>query len=155
MKTNQSNNIEPPLGRILSQLGKNYLYLLNSQLNHLDITRSYFALLLIESGGGFTTQQELAGLLETDKVSMVRVIDYLSDNGYVQRAKNVSDKRKYRLVLTPKAIKVLPEIKRSIEEVNRLALKNISPDQIEIFFIILEKIKNNLKSENKSLTDCL
>ena len=73
--------IEQPVGRMLSGLGKGYLHLLRTKLQHLDIDRNYYALVLIESNDGIITQQELALILDTDKVSIVRIIDYLSGKG--------------------------------------------------------------------------
>ena len=69
------SNAEPPLGKMFSSLGKGYLQLLRKKLQHLDIDRNYFALLLIENSEGTITQQELALLLETDKVAVVRVVE--------------------------------------------------------------------------------
>ncbi|MCX6256420.1 MAG: MarR family transcriptional regulator [Bacteroidia bacterium] len=146
MKAIHGNIVEQPLGRVFSHIGKNYLHILNTELGHLDISRSYYVLLVIDNRNDTVTQQDLAGLLDTDKVSMVRIIDYLSDNGYVKRTRNQIDRRKYCLVLTQKAKKALPGIKNSIDNVNRIALKNLKPSQVEEFYNILEIIKNNLKS---------
>ena len=50
------------------------LHALNEKLIELDIKRNYYALILIEEGQGKLTQQELAVLLESDKVSVVRIV---------------------------------------------------------------------------------
>ena len=47
MERKPQNKIEQPLGRILSHMGKSFLNILNTKLDHLDIKRNYFALLLI------------------------------------------------------------------------------------------------------------
>lgn len=134
----------PPIGRILSLIGKSYLKSLNSRLSDLDIERNYYALLLIEKGEGKITQQELADMLEIDKVTMLRSIDYLSANDYVTRVNNETDRRKYSLTLTEKAKKALPEIKKAFIEINDLALKGLNESQVTELLSILEKIKNNL-----------
>ena len=141
-------NTLQPIGRILSRLGKNYLHLLNTQLNYLDIERNYFALLLIELGDSKITQQELAHELETDKVSIVRIIDYLAEKGYVNRVKSSTDGRKYCLTLTDKAKKALPGIKKSLNDVTSLALEDLSDTQKTAFYLTLDTIKNNLKKAN-------
>jgi DNA-binding MarR family transcriptional regulator len=141
-------NTLQPIGRILSRLGKNYLHLLNTQLNYLDIERNYFALLLIEFGDSKITQQELAHELETDKVSIVRIIDYLAEKGYVDRVQSPTDRRKYCLTLTDKAKKALPGIKKSLNEVTTAAFEGISESRKSAFYSTLETIKNNLKKAN-------
>lgn len=142
---------EQPLGRMLSGLGKGYLHLLRAKLQHLDIDRNYHALVLIESNDGSITQQELALLLDTDKVSIVRVIDYLSEKGYVRRIPNTEDRRKHSLVLTAKAKLALPEIKQSFTEINQTALKGLTSSQVSELTESIKKIKSNLKENIQAL----
>ncbi len=145
------SNIEPPLGRMFSFLGKGYLQLLRTKLNYLDIDRNYYALVLIESFEGEVTQQELALLLDSDKVSIVRVIDYLSEKGYVTRTRNTEDRRKYSLVLTGKAKKALPEIRECFSEINEMALKGLRNTQISELTDVIKIIKNNITENIQSL----
>jgi DNA-binding MarR family transcriptional regulator len=141
-------DLHQPLGRILSHAGRSYLQLLNSRLDYLDIERYYYALLLIEDGENNITQNELAAQLETDKVSIVRIIDYLSSRGYVERVRSSTDRRKYCLTLTEKARKALPGIKKTMDDLNALALEGISETQKSAFYLILATIKNNLQKVN-------
>jgi MarR family transcriptional regulator for hemolysin len=143
--------IEQPLGRMLSGLGKGYLHLLRTKLQHLDIDRNYYALVVIESQDGSITQQELALKLDTDKVSIVRIIDYLSVKGYVQRIQKTDDRRKHSLVLTNKARHALPEIKQSFSEINKMVLSGLDNSQVLELTEAIRKIKNNLKENIQSL----
>jgi len=142
---------EQPLGRILSGLGKGYLHLLRTKLKHLDIDRNYYALVLIDKQDGSITQQELALKLDTNKVSIVRVIDYLSEKGYVQRIRKTDDHRKYSLVLTNKAKQALPEIKKSFDEINEIALSGLNLSQVSELTETIKKIKNNIKENIQAL----
>jgi len=141
----------PPLGRILSLIAKSYLRTLNVKLSDLDIDRNYYALMLIEQGGGKITQQELASQLEIDKVTMLRSIDHLSEKGYVTRVNNTEDRRKYSLVLTEKAQKVLPQIKQAFIDINASCLKGLSKQQITEFLSMLDTLKNNLNEYPSNL----
>lgn len=140
--------IRQPIGKILSYLGRNCLNLLNTRLNYLDIERNFFALLLIEQGDCMITQNELARQLETDKVSIVRIIDYLAEKGYVNRVRSATDKRKYCLNLTQKAIEVLPGIKKAMRDVTDTVFEGLSEDQKATFYSTLDAIKSNLKKAN-------
>ena len=151
MNNTKSIPVEQPVGRILSHLGRSFLSNLNRKLNHLDIERNYYALLLIEQAEGNITQQELAGLLDTDKVSIVRIIDYLSENGYVKRLQNVNDRRKYSLKLTAKAKKETSKIQKAINEITSTAFKGISVSQKQLFYKTLESIKKNLNAYNQTI----
>jgi MarR family transcriptional regulator, transcriptional regulator for hemolysin len=143
--------IEQPLGRMLSLLGKGYLHLLQSKLQHLDIDRNYYALVLIENNDGILSQQELALLLDSDKVSIVRIVDYLAGKGYVKRQRKTEDKRKHFLVLTDTAKKALPEIRRSFKEINDIALQGLDKSQIEALSEIIQKIKSNITDNIQAL----
>ena len=139
-------NIQQPIGRILSRMGKRYLQLLNARLDYLDIERSYYALLLIEPQEGKITQKELAQQLESDKVSIVRIIDYLAAKGYVVRLKSPDDGRKSCLILTDKAKKALPGIRKAMDEISAQAFEGISRTRQAEFYQTLDAIKINLKN---------
>lgn len=134
-----------PLGRYLSGIGRLFLNAVNARLNNLDIERNFYALILIDEGRGMITQKDLAEMLNSDKVSVVRIIDYLSDRGYVKRVKDPVDKRKQRLTLTDKAERELPLIKSTIDEVIEKALKGLSAEKIEEFYNTLNTIKTNVQ----------
>lgn len=134
----------PPLGKVFTLTGKSFLSLLNEKLSHLDIDRDYYALILIEMRNGQLTQNELASKLETDKVSVVRIVDYLAEKGYVERVESAMDKRKYCLTLTDKAKKVLPGIRKSMHESTETAFGGLTGKQRQEFMALLGQIKRNL-----------
>lgn len=139
-----------PLGRILSHTGRSFLHLINKKLNHLDIERSFYALILIDLGEGELTQKELACQLETDKVSIVRIVDYLAGKGYVKRVRSSVDRRKYCLTLTTKAKEILPGIKTSMKEVTAIAFHGLTELQQTAFLSVLGIIKDNLSNANNT-----
>lgn len=135
------------MGKLLSGIGRTLLNELNAKLKNLDIERNFYSLILIEEGEGNLTQQDLACLLDSGKVSVVRIVDYLSEKGYVKRVNDPSDRRKFRLILTNKAEKELPLIREAISEVTQSALKGFPDKKIEEFYNILYNIKKNLKTK--------
>jgi MarR family transcriptional regulator for hemolysin len=95
---------------------------LAARLGHLGIRRHYFLLVAIGEGKGSLNQQQLADLLEVDKVAMVGILDSLAGDGFIRRTRSSEDRRKQHIVLTPKAIKAIPQIRRTIRDLNSLAL---------------------------------
>jgi MarR family transcriptional regulator for hemolysin len=142
---------EQPLGRILSTLGKGYLRILRSRLKHLDIDRNYFALVLVDAHDGDISQQELAGLLDSDKVSVVRVVDYLAVKGYLTRISKAGDRRKHCLELTGKAKQALPEIRAAFREINALVLEGLEKQQLSVLTEAIHKIKTNINENIQSI----
>ena len=138
--------MKEPVGRKMNKIAKMYQAQLQKELRHLDIDRSFYPLLLIESGNGIT-QQELATQLHSNKVQVVRIIDYLSSNGYVERVQNPADKRKYVLTITEKAALVMPDIHQVIKTTSNSAFEGLSESKIDELYEMLDIIENNLVSE--------
>jgi MarR family transcriptional regulator, transcriptional regulator for hemolysin len=135
--------MKEPVERIMGKISKMSQDTLQNILSNLDIDRSFYPLLLIEAGNGIT-QQDLADELSCDKVQVVRIIDYLSLNGYVDRLQNKTDKRKYELVITEKAKKVIPDIKRAFNELSVVSLKGLTANQRNELYAMLVIIESNL-----------
>ena len=135
---------DQPLGRMLSTIGKKYLHLLRLKLQHLDIDRNYYALVLIDKHDGEITQQELALLLDSDKVSIVRIVDYLSEKGFVQRNRANGDRRKHNLNITEKGKLAIPVIKKSFAELNDVILNGLEKQEIAELTQTIDKLKYNI-----------
>ena len=143
--------MQEPIGRKMDKVGRMFQAELQAELQHLDIERSFYPLMLIEAGNGIT-QQELADKLLCDKVQVVRIIDYLSYNGYVKRVQNQTDKRKYELTITEKARQVLPDIKKAISNTSSIAMKGLSENQVSQLYSMVSLIESNLIShKNRNL----
>jgi DNA-binding MarR family transcriptional regulator len=135
---------DAPMGLHFSNIAKQYIGVVTKKLSHLEIERYYYSIVVIERFGDTLTQQQLADLLCVDKVSMVRMVDYLVKKGYVKRKKNKSDRREYFLELTEKAKKYTDDIKSALKEANDATFKDISEEDIRSFYSLLEKIVSNL-----------
>jgi MarR family transcriptional regulator for hemolysin len=142
---------ELPLWLQLNKVSKKYMDALASRLSHLGIRRHYFLLVAIGEGKGNLTQQQLADLLEVDKVAMVGILDALTKHGFVRRTPSRTDRRKHLIVLTPKAEKALPEIKRAIRNLNQRALSGLPGALSSHFSAALLEIKAELEKVIREL----
>ena len=133
-----------PLGRSLAILAKTYFGALTKELEHLQVERYYSILIIIENSEGPCTQQYICDKLKIDKVSMVRIIDYLLKKKLVKKILNPTDRRAYLIQLTPLAKKILPEIHDAIERVNQAAFKDISISKQKEIYNQLSQIHKNL-----------
>ncbi|MBP1618858.1 MAG: regulatory protein MarR [Bacteroidetes bacterium] len=136
--------LREPLGRIAGKISRVFFGALQKRLSHLDIERSFYPLLLIDAGKGELTQQDLASKLFSDKVQVVRIVDYLSANGYVERIQNPKDRRQYKLHVTDKGHAAVPEIKAVVKELSQIAFKGLSPEKIDELYSTLDLIETNL-----------
>lgn len=146
MDTGSTGLIREPIGRIMGNISRMFLADIQNQLCYLDIQRSFYPLLIIEAGNGQLTQNELASKLMCDKVQVVRIINYLSRNGYVERTVSKDDRRKSCLSITGKARQFLPAIKDAIKKTSQAALKDIPEDKADELYTLLTLMVNNLSS---------
>lgn len=115
------------IGRLLFRTARKYLGVLAKTLNHVDIERNFAVILLIDESGKPMSQQELADYLHVDKAAIVRMINYLTEKNILERKVNPTDRRQYMLQLTPKAKKIIPDIRQAIDHVNTIVLEGLSP----------------------------
>lgn len=131
---------EWPLGRFFSFLTKQYIGKLTLLLEHTPVERYYFPLYLIGKNNGHMSQQELADQLLMDKVSMVRIIDALQKDGFIERKTNPEDRRERRLHITPKAEPWILEIEKGIKEANEYFFSLLDPSLHANFQLILTEL---------------
>jgi DNA-binding MarR family transcriptional regulator len=147
-----------PLWLQLNKVSKKYMDALAAKLGHIGIRRHYFLLVAIGEAKGKANQQDLADLLETDKVTMVSILDSLAKAGFVRRTPDREDRRKHLIVLTPKAERNLPKIRKVIADLNRKALSDLPdsvadqfPTALTLMKTALEKVIQEAKpSESES-----
>jgi MarR family transcriptional regulator, transcriptional regulator for hemolysin len=135
-----------PLGRIMGALTKQYFGALSKSLEHLGIDRHFYPLVVIDKTEEKCTQQYLACMLDVDKVTMVRVMDYLMENGMITRKVNSKDRREHLIKLTPKAKKIMPELYKGINKMNSLALKGLTKNEQALFYTITTKMAKNIEN---------
>lgn len=137
--------LELPLGRQLAVLGRYYYGALTKKLSHLDIDRYYSLLLLLEQAETPVTQQMLGDQLHIDKASMVRVVDGMTEKGYIRRDVNPCDRRCHHISLTEQGKAILPEIRTAVAELNQAVMHGLSQAEINQFNHVLQLMATNLK----------
>jgi len=135
-----------PLGKDFSFLTKFYIGIVSQKLADLEIERYYYALVVIHESENAICQKELAEEIGADNVTMVRIVDYLSDRGLIRRIQNKDDRRYHHLVLTEKALGVLPKIKAAFEEANAICFSGFRKNEKEEFQRLLSKMGDNLQN---------
>lgn len=138
---------EMPLGHQLSNVMKPYLGLFTAIADQKDLPleRYYYVLYTIGLQKGEASQQQVAQLLEVDKVAMCRMTDYLVEKELVQREQNPQDRREYLLHLTDAGKSLMPRISEVIQQANELALNGISVEEKMLLGNLLGRIKDNLE----------
>lgn len=96
------------------------------------------------------SQEDLATELAVDKATISRMIMPLVKNGLVERMPNPRDKRAYILKLTEETQAKVPQIKERMRHWTTVLSNNLSEEDMEKLFSMLEIIKNNAEQYLKT-----
>lgn len=109
-------------------------------LEKLGITHGHFITLLYISENEGLTQAQLAEIHRKDRNIVSRNIDVLEEKGFVIRKRGITDRRSFTIHLTDLGHSVVSTHKDLIKEGEQEALRNLSKDEISIFYSLLNKI---------------
>jgi DNA-binding MarR family transcriptional regulator len=133
-----------PLSKELTYLSRLYYGVINRKLSTLEVERYYYILILLKEGKGKITPKELALKIHSDKVFIVKILDYLYEKGMIRRTVNEVDRRQYFISLTAKGKKLVPTIEKAFNKTTKEAFKGVKKEEKEIYYKVIETIKENL-----------
>lgn len=107
-----------PLSKLMHLFTKRYVRTLYSRLQHLPFNRYFYVVVLVGRSEPPMSQNALGQILEMDKGSVARILNYLCEEGIVERQQNPEDRRQHQLYVTDEGKKWLPEIELAIRELN-------------------------------------
>ena len=115
------------------------------------MTRAQWVILSrLENQPGLS-QNEMAGIVEVEPITIARLIDRLQASGFVERRADPKDRRIWRLHLTPAAEPMLAEIKKHKEELREEITAGVEPATIDLMVDELLKLKANLTSDGRTI----
>jgi DNA-binding MarR family transcriptional regulator len=133
------------IGKKLVVFHRLFNAVVSKRLKKTDIDKYYIILILLDTSKEKLTQQNICETLYIDKVTMVKMIDYLSSFSYVRRVRNPEDRRGKIILLTPKARKALPRIKQVYSYVIDIAFKDTGKKEVNVFVNKLNRMNENLQ----------
>lgn len=89
-------------------------------------------------------QIELADLLEMEPITLCRIVDKLEEGGFVERQRDPTDRRAWRLMLTDKAAPVIEQLRRVASDLAAEAFAGMDEDQIEGLRAALATVRDNV-----------
>lgn len=102
------------------------------------------ALARIERCGGLM-QAEIAEQMDLQPISLVPILDKLSEQGLIERRASHEDRRAKLLFLTPKGKAVLDELEPLADAIAAEVLGGLAPDSVPGLQEALARIKTDIK----------
>lgn len=137
-------DLETCVGIITNRVSKQMAEAFNERLTPLGVTRvQWIALYYLGLNEGMS-QKELAEKMDIKDSTVARLVDRLERDELVERIKDDSDRRVFKLVLSEKGRKTHEELLPEGEKMSRIFAKDISKEDIEVFKRVLKKILDNI-----------
>lgn len=131
------------IGRYTSCIYRNFHKYMHDQLQEYSLGSGQFHFLMMLYRKDGVNQETLAETLHIDKATSARAIKKLEQQGFVTRKKDTNDRRNYNVFLTEKAKKLKPKIRKTLHNWTKILLKDISKEDEQRLYTLLEKIALN------------
>lgn len=127
---------------LLKTLPRDWRAVIDRRLQPLGLSQAKWQLLLyLHRDGGPRTQTEIAQFLDIESPTLVRQLDRLAADGWIERKSCPGDRRARHIVLTPRARKTAAEIETVVGEVRQQLLAGISKAELAQCLATLRRVK--------------
>lgn len=113
--------------------------------HHINFTQIQIIHYLLENQNTETCQKDFEAFLGLNKASISGSLDALEEKGLIKRTQSTEDGRKNIITLSQSYLDQQNSIQESLRELDRQLLDGISEEEIDNFFLTLDKIHDNLK----------
>lgn len=132
------------LGAVLSDSSRLLRRAFDARARGAGMTRPQWQVLTTLRRSQGLNQAGLADQLEVEPITVCRMVDRLQEAGYVERRADPSDRRSWRLYLTPRAEGLLAQLRPLADALVEEALEGVTAEERETLRTALEKIRENL-----------
>lgn len=129
---------------LVSDVARTVRTLADARAREHGMTRAQWMILVRLNKQPGISQNELAALIEVEPITVGRLIDRLERQGMVERHPDPSDRRVWRLRLTPKAQPMLKTIAKARAELNSILTVGLPENTLETVIAALLRMKANL-----------
>lgn len=120
---------------------------LDARLEPMGLSHALWRPLLVLHGAeGPMTQTALARALGLESPSLVRLLDRLTEKGWIERRSCPGDRRAYHVALTPHALGLCAEIEREVAAILHEAIGGIRSSELLAAISVLERVRDRLSA---------
>jgi len=135
------------LAHLIRDAGRSLGHRLTPLLAEHDIPFGHWAFLRVLWDRDGLTQKELSDAVGVTDPTTFAAVKALMDRGYITRRHNPGNKRKFYVYLTPEGAALRDVLVPLAEEVNRIAVEGIPPENITLMRETLLQIIENLAAD--------
>ncbi len=136
--------MEDNIGSMLADISRLIRRAFDERARSIGVTRPQWQVLTTLNRNEGANQGHLAELLDTEPITLCRMVDRLQEASLVERRQDPSDRRMWRLFLTDKARQILAELQPLGRDVMALALDGVTDTERDELRRLLSQIRQNL-----------
>ena len=137
------------LGRLISVTARAWRREMDNLLKPMGMSQArWLVLLALSEEIDGEPQRDLAAYLNIEGPTLVRVLDKLEQDGWVERREFPHDKRCKTVHLCDKAQPILEKITATANQLRQQLLEGLPPEDIETCCNIIKTIQSKLESKN-------
>lgn len=121
-------------------------YELNKEQQSEKLTQvQVHVLMYIHRHDGQVFQKDIEQHLKVRRSTASQILNVLERESYVERMRLESDARMKEIVVTDKTLALIDSMEKHMKETESMLRVNISDNDMETFFKVIDQIKENLK----------
>lgn len=133
---------EQNFGHLLREVSQLWRSLIDRRLEPLGLSAARWQpLLVLHRADMPMTQSMIAGALDIEAPSLVRLLDRLGEDGWVERRKCPQDRRAYHVVLTPKARKICADVEQVLSDTRSEVLTVLDDKEVDACVDALNRVR--------------
>ncbi len=132
------------LGFLFKDVSRRYTRRFEERAQRLTLTLPQCRTLFHLQSNEGVSQKRLAELADVDPMTLVRILDRMEADGWVQRRFDPADRRAHTLWLTAEAAPVLEQVWQLITETRAEMLQGLSSEERTVLVTLLERVHANL-----------
>lgn len=132
----------------VARVTRRWRKMLDERLKDLGVTQARWSTMVyLEKGGEGLTQRELASLMAIENPTLVRLLDSLEQQNFIERRPCPNDRRARRLHLTNAGRAFMDDLSERAEVLREEMLEGISDEEIECTVKVFHKILENAEKQ--------
>lgn len=130
------------LGMAIGDTARCWRTKLDERLRPLGLSQARWMVLLhLSTRGDGVVQKELAEWLSIEGPTLVRLLDRMTEDGWIERRESATDRRAKTVHLTKQSYAIIKQIKKVALQLRSELLANIDPADIDACMRVLSQIK--------------
>jgi DNA-binding MarR family transcriptional regulator len=121
----------------------------DARVRELGMTSAQARLLLILSLEEGENQGFYAERLDVEPISLTRMIDRMEEASLLERRRDPSDRRAWRIHLTERAREVVEEVRGHLDPLREMLLAGLGPEERALLARSLEAVRSNLSASRE------